>query len=57
MGCTVRRRGVRRADSGRPRERPTAEDRRRDYLEIGAEIVADYSEDQSLAAPSMRWQT
>jgi AcrR family transcriptional regulator len=30
--------------------RPTAEDRRRDYLSIGAEIVTGFSEDESRAA-------
>ncbi len=30
--------------------RPTAEDRRRDYLDIGAEIVINFNEDESRAA-------
>lgn len=30
--------------------RPTAEDRRRDYLELGARIVTDFSADQAMAA-------
>ena len=30
--------------------RPTAEDRRRDYLDIGAEIVINFTEDESRAA-------
>lgn len=30
--------------------RPTAEDRRRDYLELGARIVTDFNADQAMAA-------